>query len=90
MQKINRKTQGIIHSFESMGAVDGPGIRFVIFMQGCNLKCKYCHNRDTWNMCDGKIYDIEEILRQDRKMQKLFSSIKWRCNNKWRRTFIAT
>ena len=68
MQKINSQTQGRIHSFESMGAVDGPGIRFVIFMQGCNLKCKYCHNRDTWNMCDGKVYDIEEILRQDRKI----------------------
>ncbi len=42
-----------IHSFESFGAVDGPGIRFVIFMQGCSLKCKYCQNRDTWGLSGG-------------------------------------
>ena len=40
---------GRIHSFETLGAVDGPGIRFILFMQGCHLKCKYCHNRDTWD-----------------------------------------
>ena len=39
-----------IHSIETMGTVDGPGIRFVIFMQGCMLKCKYCHNRDSWDI----------------------------------------
>lgn len=61
-----------IHSFESFGTVDGPGIRFVVFMQGCSLKCKYCHNRDTWNLCGGSEYTLEEVLTKIEKYKNYF------------------
>ena len=51
-----------IHSFETFGAVDGPGIRFIIFTQGCNLKCKYCQNRDTWAHNGGTLYSVQQVL----------------------------
>jgi len=51
MAEIKKEIFGVIHSYETLGAADGPGLRFVLFTQGCNLRCKYCHNPDSWQKC---------------------------------------
>ena len=53
-----------IHSIETFGTVDGPGIRFVLFLQGCYLQCKYCHNRDTWDLKGGEPKSLDDILEK--------------------------
>lgn len=55
-------TKGRIHSIETFGSVDGPGIRFIVFLKGCNLRCKYCHNVDTWDPNSDDIRSADELL----------------------------
>jgi len=58
---------GRIHSIETCGTVDGPGIRFVVFTQGCPLRCQYCHNPDTWNIAHGEETTVEKLIKEIEK-----------------------
>lgn len=64
---------GKIHSIETFGAVDGPGIRFVIFMQGCCLKCKYCQNRDTWDTNIGTEISVPDLVEKIKRYKTYIS-----------------
>ncbi len=66
------KTKLQVHSIQSMGTLDGPGVRFVLFMQGCNLRCKCCHNPDTWDFGGGKEYSPEDILKMVLRYREYF------------------
>lgn len=65
---------GYIHSVQSLSAVDGPGVRSVVFMNGCNMRCIYCHNPDTWNIGGGEEYTAEQLFRKIRRFKDYFGS----------------
>lgn len=64
--------KGIVHSCESFGTVDGPGIRFVLFLKGCPLRCKFCHNPDTWTQEGGTLMTSEEVLEKVLKYKNYY------------------
>ena len=63
---------GYVHSIQSLGTVDGPGLRFVVFLQGCNLRCKCCHNPDTWDMKSEKTFTPEELVKKALNYREYF------------------
>lgn len=64
--------EGRIHSFQSLGTLDGPGVRFVVFMQGCNLRCGCCHNPDTWECGTGTAYAPEDVVKRVVRFKEYF------------------
>ncbi len=68
----DRNKTGRIHSIQSLGTLDGPGVRFVVFMQGCNLRCGCCHNPDTWDIKEGKDITAAEIVERAKRYKEYF------------------
>ena len=68
----NLSVLGKVNSIQTLGTVDGPGVRFVVFMQGCNLRCGCCHNPDTWDLSGGTEYTPLELAEKAEKFKEYF------------------
>ena len=66
--------EGRVHSLQSLGTVDGPGLRYVVFLQGCPLRCVYCHNPDTWDPAGGAVMDTEELVEKILRCRPYFGT----------------
>jgi len=66
--------KGLVYKTETLGAVDGPGLRYVLFMQGCNLRCSYCHNPESWSLTGGTEKTVDEVFEEIKKYKNFFDS----------------
>ena len=70
---------GRVHSIETMGTVDGPGIRFVVFVQGCPMRCAYCHNPDTWSVNGGTMVTVEHLMDEFQSNHEFTAAVVLQC-----------
>lgn len=69
----DEKIEGNVHYIETFGAFDGPGIRYILFMQGCPFQCQFCHNRDSWSTATNHLMTVDEVFRDFKKYESFYS-----------------